>query len=237
MATSNHSPRHPPRNPQRAGQSSHRVGRFVFRNRRLLAALLFCLAAAVTVEALIPAEQTRVVVVAAAADLPVGTVLTPAHLTTRELPLEADVSASFADPAEVVGEQLATPLPDGAVLTPTVFVGSGLLTGAPAGSVAVPLRPADPSTVQLLSPGQHVEVVLSTGNGFEVPADTTVLARGLPVLWTSAAASSGPSGVWPGSTDADGLVVVAAPPDVAATLAGASSNGNVHLVLTEAPPG
>ncbi|MHA7272201.1 Flp pilus assembly protein CpaB [Arthrobacter sp. TMT4-20] len=229
--------KHPPRHPQRAGESSHRVGRFVFRNRRLLAAMLFCLATAVAVEALIPPEQTRVGVVAAAADLPVGTVLTAAHLTIVELPAEAVMSASFADPSEVVGEQLATPLPHGFVLTPTAFVGSGLLTGAPAGTVAVPLRPSDPSTVQLLSPGHYVEVVLSTGNGFDVPGDTTVLARGLPVLWTSATPSSGPSGVWPGNSESEGLVVVAAAPADAAALAGASSTGNVHLVLTGAPPG
>lgn len=227
----------PPRHPQRPGVPSHRVGRFVVRNRRLLAAILFCLATAVAVEALIPPEQTRVGVVAAAADLPVGTVLTAAHLTTVELPVEAVVSSSFSDPAQVVGEQLATPLPHGAVLTTTMFVGSGLLTGAPAGTVAVPLRPTDPTTVQLLTAGQYVEVVLSTGNGFDVPGDTTVLARGLPVLWTSASPRGDPSVVWPGNTEGEGLVVVAAQPADAAALAGASSNGTVHLVLTEAPPG
>lgn len=210
--------------------------RFAFRHRRLLAAVLFCLAAAVTVEAITPPEQSLSRVVAAAEDLPVGTVLAPAHLTTVDLPAEAIPFQSFTDIAAVVGEQLPTPLYRGGVLSQTFLVGTGLLTGSPPGSVAVPLRPADETTVQLLSPGQHVDVVLSTGNGFEAPVTTSILVRGAPVLWTSGLSTTGATPGWPGATDAEGLVVVAADPDDAATLAGASSMGNVHLVLTSAPP-
>ncbi|NOJ58390.1 Flp pilus assembly protein CpaB [Arthrobacter sp. 260] len=210
--------------------------RFAFRHRRFLAAVLFCLAAAVTVEAIIPPEQSLSRVVAAAEDLPVGTVLGPAHLTTVDLPPEAIPLQSFTDSAAVIGEQLATPLHRGAVLAETFLVGTGLLTGSPPGSVAVPLRPADETTVQLLSPGQHVDVVLSTGNGFEIPATTSVLVRGAPVLWTSGSSAAGSAPGWPGTTDTEGLVVVAADPSDAATLAGASSSGSVHLVLTGAPP-
>ncbi|MHA7275162.1 Flp pilus assembly protein CpaB [Arthrobacter sp. HLT1-21] len=222
--------------PQRQAWAHHFIRRFVFRNRRLLAALLLCLAAALTVEALIPPEQTRVTVVAAAADLPVGTVLTAGDLATLNLPPEAVPSTSFADPGAVVGEQLAVPLLRDTVLAPTFFVGSGLLTGAPAGTVAVPVRPADQSTVQLLSPGQYVDVVLSSGNGFEVPATATVIARGLPVLWTSTSVKARAPEPWPGDANGEGLVVLAADPTHAATLAGSSSNGQVHLVLTGPPP-
>ncbi|MBG6189115.1 Flp pilus assembly protein CpaB [Arthrobacter sp. CAN_A212] len=211
------------------------VRRLVFRHRRLLAALLFCLAAAVIVEALIPPEQSLSRVVAAAEDLPVGTVLTPAHLTTIDLPPEVIPFRSFTEIPAVVGEQLATPLHRGSVLAETFLVGTGLLTGSPPGSVAVPLRPADETTVQLLSPGQHVDVVLSTGNGFEVPATTSVLVRAAPVLWTSGSSAGSATG-WPNATDAEGLVVIAADPSDAAALASASSTGKVHLVLTGAPP-
>ncbi|WP_051427333.1 Flp pilus assembly protein CpaB [Arthrobacter sp. H20] len=222
--------------PQQRARPSQRASRFLFRNRRLLAALLFCLASATAVEALIPPDPTRVNLVAAAIDLPVGTVLTAEKVIMTDLPPEAAPSRSFADLREVLGEQLATPLVRGDILTESFFVGSGLLAGAPPDTVAVPVRPADPSTVQLVSPGQHVEVVLSAGNGFDQPAKTTVLARGLPVLWTSASSGGGASGSWPGAVDSDGLVVVAADPADAAALAGASSSGSVHLVLTGAPP-
>ncbi|MHA7153795.1 Flp pilus assembly protein CpaB [Arthrobacter sp. TMN-50] len=225
----------PGTDPQRRIGPRQFLRRFVFRNRRLLAALLLCLAAAVTVEALVPAEQTLVSVVAAAEDLPVGRVLTADDLTTLNLPPEAAPSTSFADPGAVVGEQLATPLLRDTVLAPTSFVGPGLLTGAPAGTVAVPVRPADQSTVRLVSPGQHVDVVLSSGNGFEVPATATVIASGLPVLWTSTSTEGSTPAAWPGNAGGEGLVVVAADPSYAAALAGSSSSGQVHLVLT-APP-
>lgn len=201
---------------------------FIFRQRRLLAALLFSAAAGIAVEASLPQEDPRVAVVVASADLPVGTVLSFDQLSTEKLPQAAVPGRSFTDPAELVGEQLAAPLLRGHVLSDTFLVGTGLLAGAPEGTVAVPVRPADPSTIQLLAAGQRVDVVLSTGNGFEVSTETSVLARGLPVLWIPAGESSG---TWPGTGEQEGLVVLAAEPGDAAALAGASSKGEVHLVL------
>lgn len=219
-----------PARPSRSIRS--RLRGFLFRKRRLLAAGFLCAAAGVAVEALLPDEAAMTQVVAASADLPVGTVLTQEKLELVELPQEAVPSHSFASPELVAGQQLATPVYSGDVIAKNFLVGSGLLAGSPAGTVAVPLRPADPSTVQLLSPGQRVDVVLSTGNGFEVSAKNTVLAQGVPVLWTSEESSDGPFAA--PAAQKDGLVVVAANPGEAASLAGASSTGQVHLVLTGA---
>lgn len=212
-----------------------RLRAFIFRKRRLLAAAVLCAAAGVAVEALLPSEPATVQVVAASSDLPVGTVLTPDQLSIVQLPEAAVPEHSFESPELVAGQQLATPVYAGDILAQNFLVGAGLLAGSPEGTVAVPLRPADASTVQLLSPGQQVDVVLSTGNGFEVSAKNTVLARGLPVLWTSEESGSGP--FTPSSGAEDGLVVVAANPEEAAALAGASSTGQVHLVLTAAGSG
>lgn len=182
------------------------------------------------VEAFLPHDPETVQVVAASADLPVGTVLATDQLAMVRLPEAAVPQHSFGSLEEALGQQLATPLYAGDVLAQNFLVGAGLLAGSPEGTVAVPLRPADASTVQLLSAGQRVDVVLSTGNGFEVSAKSTVLAKGLPVLWTSAEPVSGAFASPAGAED--GLVVVAAAPDEAAVLAGASSTGQVHLVLT-----
>lgn len=215
-----------------AGRLQSRFRAFIFRKRRLIAAGFLCAAAGVTVEALVPSEPTTVQVVAASQDLPVGTVLTPDQLSLVQLPEAAVPEHSFESKELVAGQQLATPVYAGDILAQNFLVGAGLLAGSPEGTVAVPLRPADASTIQLLSAGQRVDVVLSTGNGFEVSAKNTVLARGLPVLWTSEEAGSGPFAA-PTSAE-DGLVVVAANPDEAAALAGASTTGQVHLVLTAA---
>ncbi len=207
-----------------------RLSSFLFRKRRLLAAAALCAAAGITVEAFLPHEPELVQVVAATTDLPVGSVLAPGQLSLVSVPKESAPRQAFGEPDLLAGQQLATPVFAGDIISKNFLVGAGLLAGMPAGTVAVPLRPADASTVQLLSAGQHVDVVLSTGNGFEVDAKNTVLARNVAVLWTSQEATSGPFATAGG--EADALVVVAAGPEEAASLAGASSNGQVHLVLT-----
>ncbi|GAB3537277.1 SAF domain-containing protein [Arthrobacter tecti] len=203
---------------------------FLFRKRRLLAAGLLCVAAGVAVEAHLPAEAETTPVVAAAADLPVGSVITADQLALVDLPKGAVPKHAYSSTELVAGQQLATPVYAGDVIAENFLVGEGLLAGTAKGTVAVPLRPADASTVQLLSPGQRVDVVLSTGNGFEVSGKNTVIAKGLAILWTSEEPAGGPFS--PAGGQQDGLVVVAANPDEAATLAGASSSGQVHLVLT-----
>ncbi|GAB3544968.1 SAF domain-containing protein [Arthrobacter tumbae] len=216
-------------------RTRNRLRAFTFRKRRLLAAGILCAAAGVAVEVLLPPDPATVQVVAASADLPVGTVLTAEQLAVVQLPEAAVPEHSFKSPDLVAGQQLATPVYAGDILAQNFLVGAGLLVGSPEGTVAVPLRPADASTVQLLAAGQRVDVVLSTGNGFETSAKNTVLARGLPVLWTSDESGAGPFAAPSGNED--GLVVVAANPDEAAALAGASSTGQVHLVLTAASSG
>jgi|SRR4051794_37052601 len=214
--------------PGRAGPL-HRVLRLVRRNRRLIAALLLCAAAGLAVQALTPDPATSVPVVVAAADLPAGTVLTDAQLAVRPHPADAGPPGSAASPADLLGRRLASALRAGSPVLDTSLVGPGLLTGSPPGTAAVPVRPADPSTVQLVEPGQLVDIVLSSGNGFEQPATSTVLARSVAVLWKADGGPSDPGLL--GSASAEGLVVVAASPAEAAALAGSSSRGQVFLVL------
>ena len=78
-------------------------------------------------------------------------------------------------------------------------MGPGLLTGAPPGSAAVPLRMADPSSIQLVSPGQLVNVVLTSGNGYEQASPSKVLAKAVPVLWTSGRRARAANGLPPGT--------------------------------------
>jgi len=136
---------------------------------------------------------------------------------------------TFADSSGVDGRQLAVPLREGQLLTDAQLVGPGLLTGAPPGSAAVPLRMADPSSIQLVSPGQLVNVVLTSGNGYEQASASKVLATSVPVLWTSG--QEGQASQWLAAGDSDGLLVVAATPAQASALAGASTQGKLFFVL------
>ncbi|WP_104179192.1 RcpC/CpaB family pilus assembly protein [Arthrobacter sp. B0490] len=212
----------------RGGSFRYRLRRLVYRRKRLLACLFLSVAAGVAVEAMVGDDYTTTTVVTATRDLAVGTVLTEADVGLVRLPETAVAGRAFGRPDQLVGQQLATPLLQGAPIPATALVGDGLLTGTAPGTVAVPLRPADPGIVQLLVPGQLVDVVLSTGDGYDAPAESTLLARSVAVLWTD----SGAPGTWPGADGDTGLVVVAAGEDDAAALAGSSSSGDVHLVLT-----
>lgn len=202
------------------------------RNRRLAIALLLCLAAGIAVNQLTPASEYRVAVLAAARDLPAGTTVAPGDLTTLHVPAGVSPGGSFNDSASLQGKQLASPLRSGQIPTDAQVLGPGLLTGAPPGAAAIPLRMADPSSVQLLGPGQLVNVVLTPSGAFEEAKPSEVLAVGVPVLWTSA--QGGKAGQWLGTNETDGLVVVAADPAQAGRLAGASTRGKLFFVLVNA---
>jgi pilus assembly protein CpaB len=213
-------PRQQPRRTPRAWLS---------RNRRLCIALLLCLAAGLAVQQLTPASAERVTVLVAARDLPAGASLRESDFTTVDVAPELAVPAQVKDLGGLVGRQLASPLGKGQIPTDSALLGPGLLTGTPAGSAAVPLRMADASSIQLLSPGQLVTVVLTASGSYDESRPSQVLAGPVPVLWTST--QGGKAGEWLGTSDTDGLVVVAANPQQAEKLAGASTQGKLFFVL------
>jgi Flp pilus assembly protein CpaB len=202
---------------------------WVSRNRRLTVALLLCLATGISVQQLTPASEQRVSILVAAHDLAAGTSLTVSDFTTVGVPPDLAISGALEDHVSLVGRQLASPLTKGQIPTESNLLGPGLLTGAPVGSAAVPLRMADPSSIQLLSPGQLVNVVLTAAGSYDESRQTEVLAASVPVLWTSA--QGGKPGQWLGTSDTDGLMVVAADPPQAEKLAGASTQGKLFFVL------
>ena len=221
------------RNGQRvqAGQRGHRpgFGSWLARNRRLAVALLLCVAAGIAVQQLTPASEQRVSILVAARDLPTGTSLTATDFSSVEVPPDLAIGGASDTVDAFVGRQLASPLGRGQIPSESSLLGPGLLTGAPVGSAAVPLRMADPSSIQLLSPGQLVTVVLTASGSYDETRQSQILAGPVPVLWTSA--QGGKPGEWLGTGDTDGLVVVAADPQQAEKLAGASTQGKLFFVL------
>ncbi len=192
-------------------------------------ALLLCVAAGLTVQQLTPAPAFTVSAFAAARDLPAGQTLGPDDLTALSVPRGLVPAGSYGSAESLQGKQLAVALRRGQLLSDAQLLGPGLLAGSPPGSAAVPLRMADPASIQLLSPGQLVNVVMTTGNSFDQPASTQVLAAAVPVLWTSEHGNG--SGQWLATGETDGLLVVAADADQAGRLAGASTQGKLFFVL------
>lgn len=198
-------------------------------------ALLLCIAAGLTVQQLTPAPADTVPAYAAARDLPAGKTLVPDDLTVLSVPRDLVPAGSYGGIVSLQGQQLAVALRKGQLLSDSQLLGPGLLAGSPPGSAAVPLRMADPASIQLLSPGQLVNVVMTNGNGFDQPAASQVLAAAVPVLWTSG--HGGGAGPWLASGETEGLLVVAADAEQAHRLAGASTQGKLFFVLVGAAPG
>ncbi|MBM7793922.1 Flp pilus assembly protein CpaB [Paenarthrobacter ilicis] len=203
--------------------------RWLARNRRLAVALLLCLAAGIAVQQLTPDQGVRMAVLTAARDLPSGATLTASDFTDTVLPAQLELNGAIKAVSDLEGRQLSSPLGRGQIPTEADLLGPGLLTGAPLGSSAVPLRMADPASIQLLSPGQLVTVVLTAAGSYDESRSSQVLAASVPVLWTSA--QGGKPGEWLGTTEMDGLMVVAADAEQAEKLAGASTQGKLFFVL------
>lgn len=198
-------------------------------------ALLLCVAAGLTVQQLTPAPAYTVTAFAAARDLPAGKTLVLDDLTVLSVPRGLVPDGSFGSADYLQGKQLAVAIRKGQLLADSQLLGPGLLAGSPQGSAAVPLRMADPASVQLLSPGQLVNVVMTNGNGFDQPAASQVLAAAVPVLWTSGHGSG--AGPWAAPGETEGLLVVAADAEQARRLAGASTQGKLFFVLVGAASG
>lgn len=219
----------------RPGSGIGSIGSWFRGKRRLAIALLFCCAAGLTVHQLTPAPTDTVTVLAAARDLPAGASLAATDLVRLSVPPELVVEGTFTESSDLAGKQLASPVLRSQILTTTQLLGQGLLAGAEAGSTAVPLRMADPASIQLLSPGQLVNIVKSSDGSYGTGAPSEVLAQAVAVLWTSG--KGGQSSEWLGSGETEGLVVVAASPSQAERLAGASSQGKLFFVMVGAGGG
>ena len=217
------------------GPSQWRPGRWLTRYRRLAVALLLSIAAGLTVQQLTPAPADTVPALAAARDLPAGKALAPDDLAVLRVPRGLLPGGTIGSIDSLRGQQLAVALHKGQLLSDSQLLGPGLLAGSSPGSAAVPLRMADPASIQLLSPGQLVNVVLTNGTTFDQPAAAQVLAAAVPVLWTSG--NGGGAGPWLETGETEGLLVVAADAEQAARLAGASTRGKLFFVLVRAAPG
>ena len=155
---------------------------------------------------LTPPSAAMAPVAVAARDLAAGATVSAGDLRVARLPADAVPQGASSEPSRTA--------PD---------------------TAAVPIRVADPASLQLLRPGQLVDVMLSADSGGTSGTGTTLAAQ-VPVLWAGGAGGAGAAGPWLGAQDAEGLLVVAARPDQALRVAGASARGKVFFTLVEAGP-
>ncbi|GHD04153.1 RcpC/CpaB family pilus assembly protein [Zhihengliuella salsuginis] len=206
----------------------------VARYRRPAAVALTALAVACGLSAVAPEAAPTVEIEVSTRDLPAGRLLEPGDVERRDVQVAAlppRVARGHDDGAGVVGQQLAIAATAGTPLHEGLLVGEHLLAGTAPGTVAVPLQPADTETLSLLSPGLHVDVVLSEGNGYERPVESRRIARAVPILWVPSSAGGGLLDPAAGPGGPQATVVVAASAEQAGALAGAASRGRLQLLL------
>lgn len=170
----------------------------------------------------------------ASADIGVGERLSVSLVESVEVDVTAVPRDYSVETEQVVGRQAAVPIPAGALIHPQQLVGPGLLAGQDPGTVAVPVRPADPAMVALLTPGQQVDVLASSDTPERAPGSRLV-ATAAPVLWTPQDDSEN----WlPSGAEASGVVILAVDPATAGSIAQATQEGRLHLSLrgTGPPP-
>jgi len=206
-----------PRLPDRlatAARSRRRGGRRARNLRRALAAGLLITAGVLALSDR-PGPQPGVHVLAVVRDLGSGSTLGSSDVTTLAVAQAPDGALRIT--SEAVGRLLSAPVRKGEVLTDVRLV-SGAGPDPGPGRVAVPIRPADPGTVELLTPGVHVAVLAVPESG-----SATVLAADAVVLSIPPPSRSDPS---------RRLVVLAVPTPAADRITATAATGTLALRFT-----
>jgi pilus assembly protein CpaB len=224
-----------------------RVRRLLARRRRLVASVLAGLAVLCALSVLRPPVPPTVLVLAAARDLAPGSALALADLRSVPLPPAAVPAGALRPGAAVLGRLVAGPVRSGEPLTDVRLVGPSLLDSLAPGSVAVPVRFADPGAVALLRPGDRIDVLATAEHPALPPPDTPaappagadpgaeVVAADVVVVTIPRAAVDPADPLAappPAAALGDGsLVVVACAPAVARALAAAAATGRLSPAL------
>lgn len=153
----------------------HALRRSILARRRPLAAVLVALAVLIGLRTTVGPGPETVEVPVAAHDLAAGERLTASDVVLTEWPVSL---APDGLTSAVTGQVLAAPLRAGEAVTDLRFVGSDLARSHPDLTV-LPLRLPDAAVVELLEPGDRVDlgaVDPESGESRELATDVLVLA-------------------------------------------------------------
>lgn len=164
-----------------------------------------------------PHADATVPVVVAARDLPPGTVLTRADLTTASYASDAAPLGVVADPQRLLHRILAGGVRTREPLTDARLVGPGVTALLPAGQVAAPVRLADLAVAALVHTGDRVDVLATVA---DAPSAEVIAEGALVVATTEADEQSGA-----------GLLLLAVDQATAARLAAAATAATLTVTL------
>lgn len=193
--------------------------RTVLVHRRLVAALCAAVASYLALTTLQPKPVDTESLWVATRSLAAGHRLVEADLEQAAfLPNTAPPDA--LPKGALVGQTLASPVAQGEPISPVRLLGTALTRAYP-GSVATPVRLGDAAVVDLIKPGDVVDLVLADPTGRAEPRVVVAGARVIAVPPAKRDAVGAPDGA---------LVVFAVQPEVSASAAAAAVNGFVTVV-------
>ncbi len=197
----------------------------------MIVAVCVALAAWIAIDELRPAPPATTPVLVAAHELDAGTALRAVDLRVVEM---ADPPSNLVTLDDAVGATLTIGAPAGLPVVDSMLLGPGLASAAPPGWVVVPATLADPVLAQLLRVGDRVDLYLAAADTGGRLSEAELVAAGALVLARPTATAADTS--WIGSPSGQGsaVVVVAIPPDSAASVAGAAGFGPFRAVLSSA---
>ena len=199
-----------------------RFGYLLRRFRRPIAASLAFVTVLGALSVLRPAPPETMDLLIAARDLPAGTVLEPADVTSRAFALDSTIPGAITDVAQASGRTLSAPMAAGEPLTPSRLVDAAMSYDR--GTFAVPVRLAEADVAGLLAPGMLIDVVRATRGTPEVVAD------GVRVITVPRRPTAG-SFIGSAGSAASSLILVAADRTTAIRLAAAGTDGNLAVIL------
>jgi Flp pilus assembly protein CpaB len=156
-------------------------------------------------------------VVVAARDLPAGTALASADLTTARYPPDVAPSGVTGDPEQLRSKVLAGSVRAHEPITDARLVGPGITSLLPEGQVAAPVRLADLAVAALVHTGDRVDVLATAA---DAPAAELVAESALVVAATGADEEAGA-----------GLLLLAVDDETAARLAAAATSATLTVTL------
>lgn len=191
--------------------------------RRGLATLLLLMAALLFLRSLYSTDPQVAVFTT---DIPAGSTITTGDVELRSVPTDLVPATAITEIADVEGRVSASAITAGEIVTTPRFIGNELISSFVANSTEnfsseklnmVPLKLADPSVIPLLHHGDTISVVSQDP---ETGLPLTI-ATGGKVILAGEAGTSDPS-----------TLLVALPENTAGTVAAASINSPLAVVLT-----
>ncbi|CAM3438231.1 SAF domain-containing protein [Occultella aeris] len=163
--------------------------------------------------------------------LPAGSVLTAADMEVRQV---RDPPPETVPLAEAVGAPLAIGVSPGMPVVPTLLVGPGLAAAAPADTVVVPIRLADPALAQLVRVGDLLDLYLAPVDSGGQVLESELITSGALVL-SRVDAQEADASLFGGTAPAGatGVVIAAVAAQDAARVSGASAVAPFRAVLVD----